>query len=460
MSVPKFLAVGLFLLAAAPAWAGDLAVVSTGAPVVVLRGAEVIGTTPFTLANLPAGQVELGFRDAPLSATAFTQVVTVPQIGVVRVDVNLPARTAASTVGTAAPVAVAAAPITGAAPPAAPPVEVKPAVPAGDIYVTSTPPGATIFLDSAPVGQVTPFVVRAVPIGQHLVEARSNCSRGSATLNVVNQTISRADLALVDRPGGIVVSAGAPGSLVFLDGTEVGTAPVAMKAVACGQHGVAIRAPGYLESTQSVDVVGDETLSIAVAFGSTPAPPPPPGSAGHSVQMLLRKEEFGTLVLDVTPLETALDVDGIAVGAGPRSIDRIAAGAHKVTGKLDGYTPLSVDVTVEPETIARANLALVASAPAPTVVTHTKTGAGKALARIALDAGISAIGLGASGYSVSRFLAAGDAFEQYKTVSSDAAAEEIYATQVVPYRVQAYVSGGVGLAGILAATGLWVTTDF
>lgn len=452
------LAAAALLLAASPAFAGDLTVQSVGAPVVVLRGGEVIGTTPFTLPGLPEGPLQLGFRDAPLSATAFTQIVTVPLTGVIRLDVNLPSRIATATL-TAAP-AGAVAP---AAPAAAPAVVVAPPPPAGDVYVTSTPPGAAIFLDSVPVTAVTPFVIRAVPVGQHLVEARSNCARGSATVTVANLVIARTELTLADRPGTVLVSTGAPGSLVFLDGTQVGTAPVTLRTIPCGTHALAIRAPGYLESSQSIEVLGDETVNVAVGFGATPAPVPPAGSTGQTVQMLLLKEEFGTLVLDVTPLETTLDVDGIVLGAGPRSVDRIAAGLHKVTGKLDGYTALSVDVTVAPEAIARANLALVVASTVPTPTTSTKrtpSGSGPKIGRIALNAGVTAVGLGATAYGVTRFIAASEAYKQYQTVPSDAVAETIYQDEVVPARIESYVGGGIGLLGIVAGTGLWITTSF
>ena len=61
-----------------PGWAGDVEVRSKGAPVVVVRDGAVLGTTPITLRDLPEGTVQLGFREAPLAATAFTQLVPVP----------------------------------------------------------------------------------------------------------------------------------------------------------------------------------------------------------------------------------------------------------------------------------------------------------------------------------------------------------------------------------------------
>jgi hypothetical protein len=465
------------LLFSAPVWAGDLTVVSTGAPVVVLRGGQVLGTTPFTLPDLNGGSMELGFRDAPMSATAFTQVVTVPETGGVRLEVNLAERVATSLAAapsrptqapSAAPVGAptpAGAPAVSGAPSAAP---AAPAAPSGDIYVTSTPPGAAIFLDGAPVEAATPFVVRGVAVGKHAVEVRTACARAAASVSVANKAIARAELALVERPGALAVTGGAPNTRVLLDGVDAGKAPLSLPEVSCGQHSLAVRAPGYLEAKRDLNVQGYDTLNVVIV--TDPAAPPTSVGPGPTVQMLLRKEEFGTLVLDVTPLETALAVDGIAVGAGPRSLEKIAAGPHTVSGELDGYTPASVDVTVEPDNLARVTLTLapVGALPPPEAARSLgaaasiakKPSSGRLAGRVALNVGVSAVGIGAGVYSATRFLAADEAYRRYLTLPTEQAAQAVYVNEVEPTRVQAWVGGGVGLLGILAATGLWITTDF
>jgi len=464
----------VLLFVSAPVWAGDLTVVSTGAPVVVLRGGQVIGTTPFTLPDLPGGSMELGFRDAPMSATAFTHLVTVPEAGGVRLEVNLPERVA--TTLAAAPSrptqAPSAAPVGAPTPAGAPAVSgapsAAPAAPSGDIYVTSTPPGAAIFLDGAPVEAATPFVVRGVAVGKHVVEVRTACARATASVAVANKAIARAELALVERPGALSVTGGAPNTRVLLDGVDAGKAPLSLPEVSCGQHSLAVRAPGYLEAKKDLNVQGYDTLNVVII--TDPAAAPTSAGPGPTVQMLLRKEEFGTLVLDVTPLETALAVDGIAVGAGPRSLEKIAAGPHTVSGELDGYTPASVDVIVEPDNLARVTLTLapVGASPPPEAARSLgaaapiakKPSSGRLAGRVALNVGVSAVGIGAGVYSATRFLAADEAYRRYLTLPTEQAAQAVYVNEVEPTRVQAWVGGGVGILGILAATGLWITTDF
>lgn len=473
------------LVYSAPVWAGDVTITSPGTPVVVMRGAQMVGTTPVTLRDLAEGEIELGFRDAPLSATAFTQTVNVPAQGAVELDVNLPDRIATTRVAAPAPAApppgapaapTAAAPTAAAPPPVAPvaapaPVEApKPEVPSGDIYVTSIPAGASVFLDGAPTGAETPFMIRGVPVGKHTVDARTKCGRASSALMVVNKSIARAELTLVDRPGSLTVTSTVPNTRVFVDGVEVGKAPMTMKECACGKHSVALRAPGFIESVKTVSVLGYEPVNLSVTSPSIPTPAARASTAGRTVDVLLQKEEFGTLVLDVTPLETALSVDGIDIGVGPRSIDKIAAGPHSVAGVLDGYARKTVDVVVEPEALARVTLTLEKeqaivlppppSMPARTHVNPLQNLDVPFLSRLALNAGVSVIGLGAGVYSATQFGVAGEAYQRYQTEPSDETAQAIYTEEVVPARVRAWVGGGLGLVGVIAASGLWITTEF
>lgn len=110
----------------AQSWAGELEVHSAGVPVVVMRGNTVVGTTPLTLKDLPAGSLELGFRESTLGSTLFTQKVNIPASGLVSLEVNLTERTAT----------LAAPPPPPPTTPVAPPP--VPTGPAGDVYVAST----------------------------------------------------------------------------------------------------------------------------------------------------------------------------------------------------------------------------------------------------------------------------------------------------------------------------------
>lgn len=509
MRVPALVSlVALLCLAPLPAWAGDLSITSVGPPVVVLQGGKVLGTTPFTLDAVPAGPLELGFRETLLSATVFTQVLAVPGEGALYMQINLPERTAAfvdppkpgaPAVATSAPAATPETTkpaVTPPPPPAQPvaqaaaPASATPAASGGgtgDIFVVTKKPGVAIFLDGKAVGASTPYMLRGVPAGQHTVQVRTDCARAGTSVQVTQGAIARADLEPVEVAGALFVNTLPSGARVLLDGMDEGKAPLTLKELTCGDHALVVRAPGFLEASRIVKVLGGDTVSVELVpmSSASPAPDVPAPVDPLNVRLLIQKEEFGSLVLDVTPLEATVTVDGIEVGAGPRSIDKIAAGSHAVAGRLEGYLPMEFEIDVKPNAPSRAMITLTpmlapdvalpgslvqpSTSEATTVAAATSTSKLARppatpppawLGRAALNGGVTLVGIGAGVYSVLEYAKAADAYERFATVESDDAAQTIYSEQVTPARTRAFVAGGMGLAALAGAAGLWITTDF
>lgn len=274
------------------------------------------------------------------------------------------------------------------------------------------------------------------------MQVRTECTRAQAEVTVNNGVIARVELIPATGTGILSVANTPPNSRVLIDGTEVGKAPGSFKEQSCGEHNVAVRAPGYLEEVRTVKIPAFEVVTI---------------------EMPLKKEEFGTLVVDVTPLEASVKVDQIEVGTGPRTLDHIATGPHTVEGSSDGYTPMSIEVTIQPNAVARANLSLQpisASTPSPLPPVETSKPVANNTGRLILNSAVSVVGLGSTVFGVVRFMQANEALQTYQTVESDTEAERIYQEEVVPNRTQALIFGGVGIAALGGATGLWVTTKF
>lgn len=422
------------------AWAGDLEIRSVGSPVIVMLGGALAGTTPVTLKDQPAGTIELGFRETTLGATVFTQKVYVSDTGTTTIEVNLPERAALPIVPGPPPMLA----------PVAPPV---PAGPSGDLYVVSTPPGAQIWLDGTNTGTLAPAMLRALPVGKHKVQLRTECTRAEAEVVLANGVITRAELSPVEGTGSVTVTAGPPNARLLVDGTEVGKLPATIKDVTCGDHVLALRAPGYLEAQRTIRVPAFDSIAV---------------------ELPLQKEEFGTLVLDVVPLDTNVMVDGMGVGAGPRTLEKIAAGPHKVSGTFEGYTPVNVDVTVPANQVARLNLTLdkvveptpaLAALAASNAAEKSKSKAkvvGKPsnAPRIVLDVAVTAVGLAGATVGVLSFMEQSEAFARYQSAESDVEAELIYANEVQPAALRTYIAGGVGVAALATGTGLWITTKF
>ena len=432
--------------------AGDVVLQSAGAPVMVVYNGAVLGPSPVTLKDVAAGNILLGFREGPLAPTAFSQTIAVPAQGQVVWEVDLPARTAKPVAAPAAapagtPPAVApttpAAPATSAAPTAAAPPPKTSGK--GDLYVSSSPSGAAIWVDGRDMGLATPAMVPGVSAGPHTVAVRTDCTRAEQTVQVAPGVITRAELAPVAGTGDLTLTAVPTGALLVVDGVERGPAPQVVPGLSCDTHEVVARAPGYLETRQHLRVP---------AYTSTP------------LNLVLAREEFGTLVVEVVPLEASVRVDGVDVGAGPRTLDHVATGPHHVEGILAGYTTDTDDVTVRKDQIARASLKLerapevaarppkAPKAPRPPRAHDVPVG------RLLVNTGVSALSVTAGVLAAQRYSAARGADDVYLAEPDPTLADALYQSSVRPGLTQAAVlGGGAAVGGVLSAV-LWVRTEF
>lgn len=417
--------------------AGDLEIRAAGAaPATVVLDNRVVGQTPLTIKDLKEGDVVLGFREAPLGATAFTQAVHIPATGAVVWEVDLPRRTAKALTTEAGSAALPAATPPPAAAPEAPREKGK----TGDLYITSTPVGGALLVDGKPIDPVTPAMLRGLAPGAHHVEIRTPCTRASADVIVTPGVITRAELSPVAGTGSLQLNGTPAGALVFVDGKESGVLPVLAPELSCGDHQVAVRAPGFLETARTLTVPAFETTTV---------------------QFDLRKEEFGTLVVDVTPLETAIRIDGVDVGTGPRTLENVATGAHQVEGLLDGYRTASKEVLVEANQIARTTLALEKQKPAKAKKPKkVATGHPFPVGRVVVNSAVSVATVGAGFLAWNAYRNTSEAYDTYLATEDDKMSDQIYDEQVKPGAQRTVISGGLAAVGAVAAVVLWVKTDF
>ena len=405
---------GLVLLP--PALATEVSVRATDAIVVVVVDGKVLGQTPLERIELAPGRHDLGFRSAVLGPTVFHQSLDVPPSGAIDVFVDWSNQTVWHT---ESPTPTVAATVT-------PPAVV--AAPTGDLYVATDIPGARIVLDGMDTGVLTPGLLKSVSAGPHVIEARTECARAETKGDVTADVITRATLTLQPGEGALTVSASPSGARVFLDGDEVGVAPVAARAVSCGEHAVEVRAVGHVQATRTVRVPAFETTTVEVK---------------------LAIEAYGTLSIVPSPLEASVAVDGMPVGVGPMSLAKVGAGEHTVVVTLDGYVEESRRVEVAADAIARLEVTL-----SPEVLPRALP-----VARLTLNGVATAGGLALGTAAVLTYVEARSAYDDFLVARNDGVAERIYESQVQP-RTTAYIAEGIGALLLLGASGaLWATTD-
>jgi hypothetical protein len=214
----------------------------------------------------------------------------------------------------------------------------------GDLFVTTDIPGARLLVDGVDSGQVTPTMIRGVAAGDHKVTVKTTCSVGEQTVKVPVGAIARAELRLETMPGSLKVTATPATATIKVDGNPVGPSPWTGGDLMCGEHIVVVDAPDYVSQSRRVSVVAGETIGLDVA---------------------LDRARFGTLVVDVSPFDAMVRLDGKDLGMGPRTIDQVPAGEHALEASHAKFPKAATKLDLAPDSTARVTLSLDAPKGAP-----------------------------------------------------------------------------------------------
>ncbi len=204
----------------------------------------------------------------------------------------------------------------------------------GDILVEADVPGAQVYVDGNLHPDKTPTIITGVLVGPHVVEVRKEPALPwKQTVQVEAQKtvkVSAELKATIGGPGGSIrVLSSVDKATVYLDGTELGPAPIDVKDVKPGPHVIEVKAKGYL--------TGEKRVTVSA------------GSADvlkFELQPEAASSKNGTLKV-VSPVpEAIVYVDGENVGQVPQTRE-IPAGDHFVVVEKKGYKKFEKKVRVE-----------------------------------------------------------------------------------------------------------------
>ena len=433
----------------AHAEAAELVVESAGGDVIgVLDGTDQ-QQMPFEWLELDAGPHTLGFRATPFGPVVFTQVLQLEEDQRMLVTVDLQARDATVTneaVPSNAPsepvepqeadVAVAQAAATPAeAPPVVELVEPPPPPPPepmGDLYVMADTEGAMVLLDGVPTGLRTPTMLRDVRAGALEIMLSTECGRARSDVTVKEGLIERVDLQLQLGSGSLSVTTQPEGATILLDGEDIGVSPKVVKDLDCGGHSLVLRAPGYLESVETIRMPAFEVTNV---------------------ELELVEETYGTLVVAPNPLEAEVHIDGILAGKGPMTIEGVGSGTHTMEILAMGYQPWQTEFDIYKDQVTRLDMVLL---PAE----ERRAVADLPWGRLAVDTGVTAGGVVLGALALADFGEARDRFQIYLDEPDDDAAEAYFEDEVTPLKRQATMKGVGSIAMLGVGAALWATTDF
>ncbi|SDF12443.1 PEGA domain-containing protein [Thermus arciformis] len=207
----------------------------------------------------------------------------------------------------------------------------------GTLSVSSTPPGAEVYVDGALRGR-TPLTL-SLPEGRYRVELRlADHEPYQAQVSVRRGETTRLDVRLtpIPRTGTLFLESSPQGAEVYLDGRLQGRTPLRLT-LNEGTYRVELRLPGYEPYGATVRVErGRETRLVAS----------------------LRPLRTGELFLEARPEGAEVYLDGRFAGRAPLRVS-LEAGLHEVRVLAPGHAEYRAQVEVRPGETLRLFVELV-----------------------------------------------------------------------------------------------------
>ena len=193
----------------------------------------------------------------------------------------------------------------------------------GSVTVTSTPSGASVFLDEKQVGQ-TPLTLDRIASGSHslrlqapqyAVERRNVSVADGQTANVAVTLAARFAEITVQAPQGAVVT---------VDGDRKGSGTLSWRQSE-GLCDIVVSMAGHRDARRQLEVVAGRAQTVQL----TPQP------------------IYGSASVDSDLIDAEIWIDGKQYGVTPNVVERLLVGSHTLVLKKSGYADIQQQFSVE-----------------------------------------------------------------------------------------------------------------
>lgn len=203
----------------------------------------------------------------------------------------------------------------------------------GSLLITADVTGLPVFIDGQRRGG-TPLIVDGLVEGEHSVEIESPGEGYQPFSQMVvvkanERTTVEANIRLTPDLGSLRVIANVPGSIISLDGVEIGVAPAAKGGLTPGEHVVVARAAGYEPVEQTVTVIAGRERVVSLRFTT----------ASTDVARIFVRSNID---------HATVTIDGEDYGNPPITIEPAELGTHSVVVRAAGYREVRRTCSVAP----------------------------------------------------------------------------------------------------------------
>lgn len=134
----------------------------------------------------------------------------------------------------------------------------------GSILVSSTPSGATIYLDDFNTQKLTPNVLTNVSVGDHMLKLTlAEHADWVDTVAVKRDSVTIIQATLVHFTGTLAVNSVPPGAAIWIDSVNTGKiTPAQIPDVLTGYRLVELKLPGYLTWSKVIRIYADQVTTV------------------------------------------------------------------------------------------------------------------------------------------------------------------------------------------------------
>ena len=225
--------------------------------------------------------------------------------------------------------------------------------------------------------------------GTYIFEARKDGHKSGKLTKTISSTPASQSYTLpapTPIKGALTITSVPLMADVALDGMPVGRTPLDLKDVITGGHLVSISKAGYNTYTQTVAVAEDKTTTLNATLSkqtiytpsersttapTTTTPTPTPASAAGTSSQIYTRPNYGSIVVDGSPVAANVTLDGIHIGTLPLKVDNILVGCHALKISKAGYNDYTQNVFITEGKTTTVNIVLTKQS-AQTTSTTTK----------------------------------------------------------------------------------------
>jgi len=195
----------------------------------------------------------------------------------------------------------------------------------GNLYITSTPSWATVYMNQLEQG-TTPLTMNDVQPGLYTVEAvKPHYLSQTKEVQAESETYTPLSFELTPDFGKLHIASQPPGAAVYLNGTYKGDTPYSVEQCDAGQYSMRLVKPKYYD--------------YEAEFEMTPG--------GSFTETYTLNPQFGTLRISSSPSGATVYLDGQQIGKTPLTQKEVGSGSHTLRVTLgDLYKGYETQITI------------------------------------------------------------------------------------------------------------------